>query len=278
MDRWNLVADGVCGLAAATPEVAQPVRRRHALADPRRRAVLAASTAAALVLLGGGAYGAVGALTGHAPGTARTGTKAAVLTAVGGCAGLEQASGTLGQVSGSSVVIETASGQPVTVTTTASTLMSVSGAPLSDITDGMPVMVLGTSSAGTIAADNVIVGVQKRILGPKGIGAAAGTTVQGTVSDASSAGFTVVTADGTRVPVTISSDTVVTVPHASLAQLKAGATTIAFGYVGSDGSLSAIAVVQPSPKKKLISNGKLMVKGCSLASIDDTITTALVSG
>jgi hypothetical protein len=282
-DRWNLVADGVCGLAAATPEVAQPVRRRHALADPRRRAVLAASTAAALVLLGGGAYGAVGALTGHAPGTVRPGTvrpgtKAAVLTAVSGCAGLEQASGTLGQVSGSSVVIETASGRPVTVTTTASTLMSVSGAPLSDITDGIPVMVLGTSSAGTIAADNVIVGVQKRILGPKGIGAAAGTTVQGTVSDASSAGFTVVTADGTRVPVTISSDTVVTVPHAGLAQLQAGATTIAFGYVGSDGSLSAIAVVQPSPKKKLISNGKLMVKGCSLASIDDTITTALVSG
>jgi hypothetical protein len=264
-DRWSLVAAGVRSLATAAP-------------GPGRRVKVAASAAAALVLLGGGGYGAAAALSSHAPGAA---AKAAVLTAVSGCAGLEQASGTSGPVSGNSVVIQTASGQRVTVTVTASTLVSVSGAPLSDITDGAAVMVFGTSSAGAIAADRVSVGVQKHAAGPKtslGVPAGAGTMVQGTVSDASAAGFTVVTPGGTQVPVTVSGDTVVTVPHASLGQLQASAATVVFGYAGPGGTLSAIAVVQPSPQKKLVSDGKLMVKGCSLASIDDAVTTALVSG
>ena len=63
-NRWNLVADGVRGLAAAAPETAQPARprrtRRRVLAGPWRRAMLVAgSAAAALVLLVG-----VGAATG----------------------------------------------------------------------------------------------------------------------------------------------------------------------------------------------------------------------
>jgi RNA polymerase sigma factor (sigma-70 family) len=36
-------------------------------------------------------------------------------------------------------------------------------------------------------------------------------------------------------PLTVYGDTVVTVPHASLGQLQAGATTIAFGYAGPGG-------------------------------------------
>jgi hypothetical protein len=95
VSRWDLVADGVRGLAAATPEVAQPARPRHTrprvLAGPRRRTVLAVSAAAALVL-GGAGYGVAAALTGHAPGT--------VLTAVSGCATLLQVDGTLEQVNG----------------------------------------------------------------------------------------------------------------------------------------------------------------------------------
>ena len=63
-NRWNLVADGVRGLAAAAPETAQPARprrtRRGVLAGPWRRAMLVAgSAAAALVLLVG-----VGAVAG----------------------------------------------------------------------------------------------------------------------------------------------------------------------------------------------------------------------
>jgi hypothetical protein len=278
-NRWDLVADGVCDLAAATPELAQPARpphtRPHVLAGPRRPTMLAASAAAALVLLGGASYGVSAALTGHAPGTARTGTKIAALTAVNGCAGLKQADGTLGQVSGTSLSIKTASGQLVTVTTTASTMVSVSGAPLSDITDGASVIAAGRSSDGTIAAGNVTIG-------PPRIGGKLGTppgivAVQGTVSDASTAGFTVVTSDGTRVPVTTSSDTDVELPHASLSQLQAGATTIAVGYAGPDGTLSAIAVVQPPPGLA-VRPGGLWVPGCSPTSIDDAITTALVSG
>jgi hypothetical protein len=315
-NRWNLVADGVRGLAAATPEVAPPARprhsRRHVLADPRRRNVLAAGAAAALVVLGGGGYGAAAALTGHAPSSAGAAARAAVLTAVGGCAGLKQASGTLEQVRGDSLVIETPGGRPVTVATTASTMLSVmSGAPLSDITDGAPVTVMGSSSDGAIAATNVTVGQTKpepggptksdsgsvvktksdsgRVVKPepksgKGI---VGTTqpgpngiVQGTVADADAVGFTVVTSSGTRVPVTTSGDTLVSVLRASLGQLRAGATTVAVGYVEPDGRLSATVVMQPPSKKP--GSGKLhptiAVNGCSPASIDNALTTAFVSG
>ena len=62
-NRWNLVADGVRGLAAAAPETAQPARprrTRHRVLAPWRRVMLVAgSAAAALVLLVG-----IGAATG----------------------------------------------------------------------------------------------------------------------------------------------------------------------------------------------------------------------
>ena len=80
-NRWDLVADGVRGLVAATPEAAQPARPRRArprvLAGPRRRTVLAASAAAALVLLGAAGYRATTALTRHAPGTVLTAVRKA---------------------------------------------------------------------------------------------------------------------------------------------------------------------------------------------------------
>lgn len=272
-NRWNVIADGVRGLAAATPEVAQPAPPRRigprVLAGPRRRTTLAASAAAALVLLGGASYGATAALTGQAPGTARTGTTTAALTAVTGCAGLRQADGTLEQVNGSSLVIKTASGQPVTVTTTGSTMVSMARAPLSDITDGASVIVAGHSSDRTIAAEHVSVGslpLAGKVRVPPGI-----VAVRGTAADASTAGFTVVTSGGTRVPVTTSSDTAVDISHASMSQLQAGATTIAIGYPGPHGTLSAIAVMSGRA-------GKVEVKGCSPTSVDDAITTALVSG
>jgi hypothetical protein len=241
--RWDLVAGGVRRLAAAVPEAPPPARARptrlRVLAGPRRRAVLAASVAAALVLLAAVGYGAsrVVHITFGTPGTGGQ----TVLTAVSGCTGLEQAVGTLEQVNGTSLVIKTASGQPVTVTTTASTFVSMSGALRSDITDGASVVVHGPRSGGTIEAVIVTVGPPFSAVGSRGFASA-----RGTVSDASSAGFTLVTASGTRVPVTTNGDTLVVVPHASLGQLRHGATIFALGHPGPDGTLSARAMAAVS--------------------------------
>ena len=219
------------------------------------------SAVAALVLLVG-----VGAVTGlvhvHLSGPS-TGT---ALTAVTGCTQLEQADGTLERVDGSSLVIQTVSGQPVTVTTTTSTLMFMSGPLLSDITDGASVMVHGHNSGGTFAAAIVTVGQPFSAVNPAGFAA-----VQGMVADASTAGFTLVTSGGGRVRVTTSGDTLVVIPHASPGQLKAGATIFTVGHAGPDGTLSAQAVAairQLGPGKPHTS---VSVKDCSHSSIVEAL-------
>jgi hypothetical protein len=113
---------------------------------------------AAVLVLGGTGYGLTAALTEHAASPVGTSTKTAALTAVSGCTRLKEAFETLAQMNGTSLVIKTASGQPMTVTTTASTMVSVSGALLSDITNGASIAVAGPSSDGTIAATHVVVG------------------------------------------------------------------------------------------------------------------------
>ena len=258
-NRWNLVAGGVRGLAAAAPETAQPVRPRRTgqrvLAGPWRRAmVVAGSAAAALVLLVG-----LGAVTGYVH-ISRNSTQTS-LTAVTGCTRLDQAEGTLEQVNGTSLVIKTASGQPVTVTTTASTFVNMSGPLLSDITDGLTVDVRGSTSNGTIAAAIITVGQPFSAVNP-----ARFVPVQGTVSDASPAGFTLVTSTGTRVPVTTSGDTLVIVLHASLGQLPAGAAIFAVGQAGPDGTLSARAV---TAIRQLPTGGRIFVssRSCSPSSL-----------
>jgi Domain of unknown function (DUF5666) len=266
-NRWNLVADGVRGLAAAAPETAQPARprrtRRGVLAGPWRRALLVAGSAAAALVLLVGVGEVAGLVHVHLSGP---GTET-VLTAVTGCSQLEQADGTLEQVSGSSLVIKTASGQPVTVTTTATTSVSMSGALLGDITDGASVMVRGSRSDGTIEAAIVTVGQPFSAVNPPGF-----VPVQGTVADASTAGFTLVTSGGTRVPVTTSADTLVVVPHASPGQLQAGTTIFAVGHPGPDGTLSAIAVAAVS---QLRAGGHLnvsvKVRDCSPSSIEEAL-------
>jgi hypothetical protein len=288
-NRWNLVADGVRGLAAAAPEAAQPAgprrTRRRVLAGPWRRAILVAGcAAAALILLIG-----LGEVTGYVhvhlsgPGTSGPGTGTA-LTAVTGCPQIAQAAGTLGQVNGGSLVITTASGQRATVATTATTAVVVSGAPLSDITDGKPVLVAGPSSGGTIAAGLVAVGGRMSLAALPGI-----VNVHGTVSDAGTGGFTVVTSAGTRVPVTTSGRTVVSVFGTSVGQLQVGARIIAFGYAQPHGTLSAIMVFQPirlfrppgPPGSHVSEHFSMHVtrrgQSCSPASIDHAIM-ALASG
>ena len=231
-----------------------------------------AAAAAALLILGAAGYGASNFV--HLKfGTGGT-SAGTVLTAVGGGTGLEEAAGTLQRVNGSSLVLKTASGQPVTVTTTPSTLMSVSGPLRSEIRDGASVMVRGSRSGGTIAAAIITVGPPFRAVSPTGF-----VPVWGTVSGASTAGFTLVTAGGARVRVTTSGDTLIVVPHASLSQLRAGATTVAVGHAGPDGTLSAQAVTQivqlPSEGPfgmHAVLHAGVHLRGCSPSAIAAALT------
>jgi hypothetical protein len=265
--RWNLVAYGVRELAADAPETARAARPRRTgrrvLAGPWRRAILVVgSAAAALVLLAG-----VGELTGAVHIRFGNNGTEPVLTAVTGCSQLEQADGTLEQVNGGSLVIKTASGQSATVTTTATTFVSMSGALRGDITDGASVMVRGSRSDGTINAAVVTVGQPFSAVNPSGF-----VPVQGTVADASTAGFTLVTSSGTRIPVTTSGDTLVVVPHASPGQLQVGATIFALGHAGPDGTLSATAVAAVSQLPAGMHIG-VSVKDCSPSSIQEALGT-----
>lgn len=262
--RWNLVAESVRGLASAAPGTPQAPSRqqgpRRVAAAWRRGMLMAASAAAALVLvLGiGAAAGVVHVqLGGHGP--------EPVLTSVGGCNQLEQADGMLEQVSGTSLILQTASGRPVTVTTTASTFVSRSGPLLSAITDGVSVMVHGYSSDGTIQAAVVTVGQPFSVVNPLG-----SVARQGTVSDSSAAGFTLVTSTGTRVAVSTSAGTLVVVTHALLGQLLAGTPVFALGNAGPDGTLSATAVAAVSqlrPGTRI----SVSVKSCSTNSIIEAL-------
>lgn len=253
-------------------DVAPPTRLRRTGARVmagRRHVMAVASAAAALVLLGGAGYIATTGLTGHAghaSGTAKGQTVA--YTAVRGCHGLFQATGTLSHAGGGSLVIKTASGQSVTVNTTASTGVHIMGAPPSDITDGAHVLAVGTSSGGTIAASRVRVGSPLPSFGgAKGtptLETGGYTGVQGTAANVSASGFTVVTSSGTHVSVTTSSNTVVNLDQASLSQLLSGAYTVAFGHAGPNGSLSAMGVFQPQAG----THPTLVTGGCSPASID----------
>jgi len=309
--RWNLVADGVRGLAAAAsesavpeaaapeaaaPEAAAPEAApaaypshpgrpqrtgRRALTRHGRRALLVAgSAAAALVLLVGVGVG-TGTVHVSLGGGASTET---VLTAVSGCAALKSATGTLEQVNGSRLIIKTASGQPVTVTTTASTQageVGASGSLLADITDGASVTLWGPSTDQAIAALFVIIGnpAQQHPQPPPGM-----VVVKGTVSDASAAGFTVVTSDATRVPVTTSGATAVSVLNASLGQLPVGASILALGSAGPDGTLSAVGVVAilaPPPASPPggptlhaqvhVQTRQVHVKNCSPAAVNQVL-------
>jgi hypothetical protein len=151
------------------------------------------------------------------------------------------------------------------VTTTASTFVSMSGPLLNDITDGASVVVRGHRSDGTITAAIVTVGPPFSAVNPPGL-----VAVQGTVSDASTAGFTVVTSAGTLVPVTTSGATLVIVPRASLGQLPAGATIFALGHAGPDGTLSARAVAAAS-QLPAGAHVTVSVRDCSPSSIADAI-------
>lgn len=263
--RWHLVADGVRGLAAAAIEVDQPAwpRRtpRHTLAPSRRAMMVAASAAAALVLIVGVSTMA-GLVHVHISGP---GTDTA-LASVTGCSQLEQANGTLEQVKGGSLVVRAAGGQAVTVTMTSTTFLSMSGPLLSSINDGALVMVRGDSSDGTVQAAIVTVGQPFSAVSPPGY-----VPMQGTVSDASSTGFTLRTSTGAEVPVATSANTLVVVPHASPGQLQPGTEVVALGTAGPDGTLTgrAVAAISQLPSGTL--HASFSVRDCSQKSVVEAL-------
>jgi hypothetical protein len=272
--RWNLVSDGIRSLAVGAPEMPRPARRRPArrrvLPRPVRQGLLAVGSVAAALVLFVAIGSAAGVVHVHFGGGGGGGTQT-TLTAVTGCAQLEQANGTLEQVNGNRVVIKTASGQLVTVTTTASTRIAASGPLLSDITNGAAVTVGGTRPGGAIAADLILVGV-KSFMNIPGY-----TAVQGTVSDASTAGFTVVTSAGARVPVTGTGSTDVVVTDASLGMLRVGGSTLVVGRAGPDGTLSALGLVQP-PDWPAGAHAEAQVSSCSHDSINREILALAAGG
>ena len=259
-DRWKVVADGVHGLAAAAPEPDQPAwppRTRQSAPTLWTHAIRMAVRAVAAVVLLAGVGVATGTVKVHLPGRSRE----TILASVRGCSQLEQADGTLEQVNGSRLVIQTSTGQPVTLTTTASTFMSISGAPLSYITDGASVMVRGYSDDTTIEAAIVTVGQPYSAVSPTGF-----VSLQGTVSDAGATGFNLVTSGGARVPVTTTVGTLVVVPHASPNQLQPGTSIFAIGNAGEDGTLSARAVAAVSQ----------LPHGRHTVSVKDSATSSII--
>jgi Domain of unknown function (DUF5666) len=298
--RWQAVASGVRHLVATAPPppllpaaltgagLTQPAMprdgRRRALTGRKPHKLLAAAAAAGVLAAAGVSYGAVTGLTGpsrQVPATNQNGNAtSAGLTTVNGCTGLYATSGTLERLADTSLILKTANGRSVQVTTSSATKISreVTGS-LSDIKDGTKVFVAGTNSNGTIAARNIGVGMAITITKPAapkvpnlpGLGAgqpAPGKiSVQlglasGTVADASAGSFTVVEADGTRVPVTTSnSTTVITLASVTLSQLRTGAFTVAVGSTQPDGTLAATTIEQEAiptggPPQPTLPNGQ----------------------
>jgi hypothetical protein len=130
-----------------------------------RRLIRPIAIAATVVVIGGGAYGIVGAMpsngsagagtgqTANTPSAARAGSNARSAPAAGGVVG------TVSSVSTSSFTVSTSAGQKVTVKKVSSTTYrkGTTSASASAVTRGKPVLVLGTTSATTITATQVIV-------------------------------------------------------------------------------------------------------------------------
>lgn len=210
------------------------------------------AAAAAVALLAGGGYGVSTVLS--SAGVSHVSPRAAAALTATGCSSLKAAGGTLTSVSGSTLTIRAGDGSPVTVTTAADTevVREIAGT-LSDIADGTPVTVFGTNSGETIDAKSVALrngaasSLGKLPASPPGHG---GLSLQiglasGTVTDATSSGFTVDEPDGSRVQVTTSpATTVLTLVTSSIGQLEAGQLTSAVGTPGPNGTLAAAMVEQ----------------------------------
>jgi hypothetical protein len=120
---------------------------------------------AVIVVLAGGSYGIVSATSGSGSATASAG-QAATMRAPAGAGSNARSGpaaggvvGTVGGTSASSFTVVTAAGQQVTVHTASSTSYrkGTSSATASAVTNGEPVLVLGTANGTTITATQVVV-------------------------------------------------------------------------------------------------------------------------
>lgn len=243
--RWGTTSDATRLLVAATELPPWQHPAETTAHRPGRRALLTAAAAAAVLAAAGGTTWRL----------TSGGATPAALTAVTGCPGLTATSGTLEQVNGTQLVVKTPGGQTVTVTTNSHTTVSteITGS-LSDITDGMRVLVHGSPRGTTLAAQNVLANAAQllpqrerpsgKIPEPPKAGPGPGIAV-GTVSDVHAGGFTVTGVAGGQVHVTTSAATVVeTLAPSNVGQLRTGVHVIAVGQSGPQGTLAASTVDQ----------------------------------
>lgn len=165
--------------AATSAELAHlPRRRRTVVVAMAAAALVAAGTGYGLAAVQGGpasprARAAAGRGSSHPP------TAAAGLTAVPGCPGKYITAGTLEQVSGTRLILQPANdhdhvhrawrAQRVTVATSASTVITrPASGTVSDITDGLQVIVQGDWSGGKLAATQV--GIEAALPSPQSFG------------------------------------------------------------------------------------------------------------
>jgi hypothetical protein len=251
-------------LAAASP-AAKPARRGLPGWHP------AAAAAVTVVVLGGGGLGIASTLSPGVRGTGQVMTAALTATS---CRSLKLAIGTLTSVAGSTLVIKPVIGPAVRVSTSASTTVTreVKGT-LADVRDGMHVIVSGARSDGQITAWQI--GVTPSSLAAKAPALSVpGWQVQGfqpalalglangTVADATTAGFTVDEPGGTHVRVsTSSSTTVVSLVKVTVAGLRTGQWTVAVGSVTGHNALAASTVEQEDFPLRQLGPGALPAIG-----------------
>jgi hypothetical protein len=262
---------------AAIASTARPAEGQRGPVRRRRRLVIAAA-AAVIVAAGSIWYGLGGA--GRPAGAVKE------LTAVNGCPGLAATSGTLERVTGTSLVLKTPGGEPVTATISASAKISRQvSRTVSAITNGTQVVVAGTGSAGGIAARVITVATLAKLHSPpppihRGHGrpsrherrlpAGAGRA-EGTVADARAGGFTLITSGGFRIQVTTSGLTrVYTQARSTVGQLRPGVFTIAVGSAKSDGTLAAATIEQGTGMMHFQHGGGIVAQpwlGCSPTAV-----------
>jgi hypothetical protein len=256
--------------------------RSRALRQRQRKWQVVIAGAAAAILMAGAWYGlpAWPGGAGHPAGTANE------LTAVNGCPGLAAASGMLERVQGSSLVLQTPGGAPVTVITAASSTLSrqVTGT-VGDITTGTHIIVAGTGSGGGIAARSIVIGALPRLHGPPPAhrrqghpshhgprrSPARGGRADGAVTAVSTGSFTLLTSGGFHIRVTTSgSTTVYTQATSTVSQLRAGQFTIAVGGAKADGTLAAATVEQGNLMPRFEHGGRIIPQpwlGCSPSAV-----------
>jgi hypothetical protein len=152
---------------------------------------------------------------------------------------------TLLGVSGTNLELEGAGSTPLTVTTTAGTeIFSEVAGSAADVTDGAHALVTGTATGPSTVAMVVAIMPEASGAQPAGRPAIKLGLAYGTVEDARSTGFTVVS-NGTRIPVTMTASSwVIKAVPADLGELRAGQATSVVVSTGPNGTLTALSVEQ----------------------------------